>query len=327
MVSIPVFATAGTQTSPPAGTVTSGYIPTQLLPAQNLNYFFNNTSQMSQEMEYVITQASLVPSSGNLTQLYAAINVQINTKAGALTSAILTTLATDSTSISTGSIKTAGGVGITKALWVGGLANVAGILTASNTTDATSISTGALITPGGLGVTKAAWIGGLMNVAGVLTAANTTQSTSTATGGLVTPGGLGVVKDAFFGGLINVAGDLYTTALTDYSGTSTVVGWTSFTSKQIWYKKVGKLVYVWFTLKGTSNATTTSFTLPIANNGSFEVISFCGRCLDTGADLQSPPYVSLAASASTANVLRYNAAAWTASGVKEINGQFVYQTA
>ena len=36
-------------------------------------------------------------------------------------------------------------------------------------TDATSISTGSLLTSGGLGVTKAAWIGGLMNVAGAAT--------------------------------------------------------------------------------------------------------------------------------------------------------------
>ena len=39
------------------------------------------------------------------------------------------TLTTDATSIATGSVITAGGVGIAKALWVGGLANIAGVLT------------------------------------------------------------------------------------------------------------------------------------------------------------------------------------------------------
>ncbi len=42
---------------------------------------------------------------------------------------INSTLTTDSTSTSTGSILTAGGIGCTKALWVGGLANIAGALT------------------------------------------------------------------------------------------------------------------------------------------------------------------------------------------------------
>ena len=40
----------------------------------------------------------------------------------------------DATSISTGSIETVGGVGITKALWVGGLVNIAGAVTLQSTT-------------------------------------------------------------------------------------------------------------------------------------------------------------------------------------------------
>lgn len=105
---------------------------------------------------------------------------------------ITSTNATDSTSISTGSIIGSGGMGLTKALWVGGLANIAGILTAANTTDATSISTGSVITPGGLGVTKALWVGGLANIAGVLTIPNTTGSTSTTTGAMIVTGGVGI---------------------------------------------------------------------------------------------------------------------------------------
>jgi hypothetical protein len=42
---------------------------------------------------------------------------------------INSSLATDATSTTTGSIITAGGVGIAKALWVGGLANIAGVTT------------------------------------------------------------------------------------------------------------------------------------------------------------------------------------------------------
>lgn len=49
--------------------------------------------------------------------------------------------ATDATSISTGAIKTAGGLGITKALWVGGLANIAGAVTLQSTLDVTGAAT------------------------------------------------------------------------------------------------------------------------------------------------------------------------------------------
>ena len=54
----------------------------------------------------------------------SATSVRIPFAAG-----IDSTLTTDATSIATGSIITAGGVGIAKALWVGGLANIAGVLT------------------------------------------------------------------------------------------------------------------------------------------------------------------------------------------------------
>lgn len=52
---------------------------------------------------------------------------------------ISSTLTTDSTSTGTGSIITLGGVGIAKALWVGGLTNIAGALTGT-----TGVFTGAL---------------------------------------------------------------------------------------------------------------------------------------------------------------------------------------
>jgi len=70
--------------------------------------------------------------------------------------AINSTLVTDSTSIGTGAIRTAGGLGVTKALWVGGLANVAGAVTLQSTlavTGATTLS--AALTYGGVTLTNA----------------------------------------------------------------------------------------------------------------------------------------------------------------------------
>jgi hypothetical protein len=76
-------------------------------------------------------------------------------------------LVTDTTSGSTGSIFTAGGVGIAKAVYVGTTATVAG------TTDSSSTTTGAIITAGGVGVAKALFVGTTANVAGAVTLQST----------------------------------------------------------------------------------------------------------------------------------------------------------
>ena len=47
----------------------------------------------------------------------------------------------------------------------------------------------------------------------------------------------------------------------DYSATSTVVGWSSFTTKIIKYRVIGKQVFYIVNIVGTSNSTTASFTL------------------------------------------------------------------
>lgn len=73
---------------------------------------------------------------------------------------ISSTLVTDSTSTTTGSIITAGGAGVAKALFVGTTANVAG------TTDSSSSTTGAITTAGGVGIAKALNVGTTLAVAG-----------------------------------------------------------------------------------------------------------------------------------------------------------------
>jgi hypothetical protein len=149
---------------------------------------------------------------------------------------------TDSTATGNGSIITAGGVGIAKALWVGGLANIAGsvtvggatqlnstlgitgIHTSTNVTDSTATTNGSIITAGGIGIAKAAWIGGLANIAGSLTVGGATQlnstlgatgvvsltsnssATSTTTGTLRITGGTGISENLYVGGILNVVG-------------------------------------------------------------------------------------------------------------------------
>lgn len=74
----------------------------------------------------------------------------------------------------------------------------------TDATDATSTSTGALKVSGGISAVKALWVGGLTNIAGVLTVQDTTASTSKITGSAIIGGGLGVSGRGNFGGALAV---------------------------------------------------------------------------------------------------------------------------
>jgi hypothetical protein len=114
----------------------------------------------------------------------------------------------NSTSPTTGAVTIAGGLGVAKNIYVGGL-NVT-----VNTTDATTTTSGALQVSGGVGIVKDVWIGGTLNVGtdlivtgditsigGTVNFVNTTVSTSTSTGALVVSGGVGIGGALYTGGI------------------------------------------------------------------------------------------------------------------------------
>lgn len=111
---------------------------------------------------------------------------------------------------------------------------------------------------------------------------------------------------------------------TEYSDTSTIVGWSSFTTKEIWYKKVGSIVYVKFHIIGTSNSTTTSFTLPHQHDGEMQIM-VPHRVMDNGTWSIGFGFVN-----NNQNVYEFKvdagASAWTASGTKRVIGEFFYHT-
>jgi len=79
---------------------------------------------------------------------------------------ISSTLVTDSTSSSTGSIITSGGIGVAKAINVG------------SAIDSSSISTGSIITAGGVGIAKNLYVGANANIAGTLDVTGTVTVTN-----------------------------------------------------------------------------------------------------------------------------------------------------
>lgn len=114
---------------------------------------------------------------------------------------------------------------------------------------------------------------------------------------------------------------------TDYSGTSTIVGWSSFTVQDISYKKIGKTVFVRFRLEGTSNATTASFTVPV-NPVAGNNYRGCAYTVDNGTPTSTGGVFVLLESVTRVDIYKDMAStAWTNSGDKTAEGQFWYEAA
>lgn len=62
MQNIPLFGSSASLISPPAGTVTSGFLPLQYLPAEYLNYYLNAATQAVQEIVNLESAAGFSPS-------------------------------------------------------------------------------------------------------------------------------------------------------------------------------------------------------------------------------------------------------------------------
>lgn len=112
----------------------------------------------------------------------------------------------------------------------------------------------------------------------------------------------------------------------DFSGSSTVTGWSSFTTKNIFYTRIDTLVFVTFTLQGTSNSTSTSFTLPYTANGTNPQLNIPIMAEDNGTQVANAAMGQLAAGSATFNCFtNIGGGAWTGSGTKFVFGQFFYK--
>lgn len=62
-------------------------------------------------------------------------------------------------------------------------------------------------------------------------------------------------------------GDIASIPWTPYQDDSIIVGWASYTTKEIRYTKIGDLVFVQFEIRGTSDNTIATMTLPYSQDG------------------------------------------------------------
>lgn len=116
--------------------------------------------------------------------------------------------------------------------------------------------------------------------------------------------------------------------LVDYSATSSVAGWSSFTVKQIYYRRLGHLVFVQFYIQGTSSGPGATFTLPVNTAAAPSSITFWVRVADNGAYPGAPGIGTINASSGTVAIYKDQAAgSFTTSGLKEVSGEFFYYSA
>jgi len=114
----------------------------------------------------------------------------------------------------------------------------------------------------------------------------------------------------------------------DYSGSSTVVGWSSTTSKIIRYRIIGKQMFVVFNIGGTSNSTTTTFTLPYTSSVINGALVATGFNINNGVTLTTPGRCVVIPNSNIA-ILSIDTSGnlFTGSGTKQIHSQFFIEIA
>ena len=117
-----------------------------------------------------------------------------------------------------------------------------------------------------------------------------------------------------------------TTSWIDISNTSTIVGWSSFTQRHIYYKIIDGYCFVDFYLEGTSNSATTTFTMPFNSVQGFSVFRPNGYNVNNGTASTNAGRIAIA-TASNLVILNNTLAggAYTSSGTKGSAGQISFK--
>jgi hypothetical protein len=127
-----------------------------------------------------------------------------------------------------------------------------------------------------------------------------------------------------------ITGDIYSVAWTDYSSSATIVGWSSYGTKAIYYKKIGKTVFMHVYVNGTSNSINTTISLPFAATSAANYSTVQAVCITNNTVVSATPgTVTVATSGTLAYFYKdwAYASSWTASGTKEVMGSFWYEAA
>jgi nitrogen fixation protein len=116
------------------------------------------------------------------------------------------------------------------------------------------------------------------------------------------------------------------TSWIDISATSTIVGWSSFTARFIFYKIIDGYCFIDFQLEGTSNSATTTFTMPFNSTSGFTEFRPSGYNVNNGSVRENAGRIGIV---NNSNVVVLSASLngnnYTASGIKASYGQISFK--
>lgn len=171
------------------------------------------------------------------------------------------------------------------------------------------------------------------NTSGSNSGDNATNTTSNAYADAKVASELASFKTANFldftsSGQTQLDGKVDKTGWIDYSDSSTIVGWASYTTKLIFIKKLDdNLSLVMFQISGVSNATTSSFTLDVEQKsilGSSQNVTI----VNSGSASATNGRVVMSVDSNLVDIRRDAlGTAWSSSGTKTAVGQFFIKTA
>ena len=118
------------------------------------------------------------------------------------------------------------------------------------------------------------------------------------------------------------------TEQTDFVGTS-VTAFSGSPTIRIWYTLINQICYVTFYMTGTSNSTSTTFTVPFTSrNVSNNRVKVAIASTDNSVALTGAGSAVLPANSATVTCyVDVATGAWTNSGTKVVEGQFWYEIA
>jgi hypothetical protein len=116
------------------------------------------------------------------------------------------------------------------------------------------------------------------------------------------------------------------TAWIDISTTSTIVGFSTFAQRFIFYKIIDNYIFIDFYIEGISNSPSFTFTSPFNNTSGASKFGSCGYNVNGGSPILNPARMIISNNSNIVNIsLNFTGAAYTATGTKGCSGQISFK--